>query len=217
MVTFLEACVAGRVNVLVAGSGATGLVGALANAAAAGDRVAVVSDVEDVIVPHAHVTQVTMVDARERGRDAVRGAARLHADRLVVTRLTGLGAAAVVEAVADGASGVLAASQAPSLRQATARLASQLVLSGGGISIDSARDAVAEAFDIAIECTRGADGRDRVQRIAEVVGTDPKGVVLKDIFTCDDTGFTATGIVPKIAAELGQRGVKVDGGVFKRR
>lgn len=220
MATFLEACVTGRANVLVAGPGAIELVAGLAAACAPGDRLAVVHDAEEVNVGHAHVVSVAMVDTRARGEEALRAAAKLRTDRLVVTRLGGALVGALVEAVAEGSSGVLAACGAPGLRQAAARLSTQLVLSKSGIGIDAAHDAIAESFDVAVECGRGPDGRDRVLRVAETSGTDPKGVVLKDVFTFSPDGdgaFVATGVVPKIVAELAGRGVRVDRSIFQRR
>jgi hypothetical protein len=56
----------------------------------------------------------------------------------------------------------------------------------------------------------------------ELGGGDAKGVAMREIFVLGADGageaaYVATGTVPRIAGELAARGVKLDGGVFKRR
>ena len=58
--------------------------------------------------------------------------------------------------------------------------------------------------------------------VAELGGSDAKGVVARDVFsfTADATGsdgsFSATGVVPRLAGELATRGAKLDANLFKR-
>lgn len=84
------------------------------------------------------------------------------------------------------------------------------------------RDVVGEAFDIAIEIGALPDGRLRVMRIAELGGSDAKGIVARDIFVFNadpasgDGTFSATGVVPRIANDLAARGMKLDPAMFKR-
>jgi Flp pilus assembly CpaF family ATPase len=108
------------------------------------------------------------------------------------------------------------------LRHALARLASQVALARPGASIEAAREAVGESFDVAVEVTRSPDGRQRVLRVAELVGGDPLGVVTRDLFvlTTDGTAegvYATTGTVPRLASHFAARGVKLDGGLFKQK
>jgi hypothetical protein len=69
---------------------------------------------------------------------------------------------------------------------------------------------------------RTADGRQRVLRVAELAGSDAKGVVSRDLFvlSADGTGegaYASTGAVPRLANDFAARGVKLDGGLFKRK
>jgi pilus assembly protein CpaF len=223
MATFLENCMAARANILVCGSNSqtvASFLAALAAATAPGDRIAVLQEVDEFTVPHAHVLSVALPDTRARGEEAVRAASKARPDRLVVSSLAGNVAAATLEAISEGAEGVLAASAAPSLRQGLARLVSQVLLARPGMSVEAARECVGEAFDIAIEVAPMADGRNRVVRLAELGGTDAKGVVTRDLFTSATEGadgtFAATGVVPRVVGEFSQRGVKVDPNLFKR-
>jgi pilus assembly protein CpaF len=226
MAQFLEACVAMRANVLVAGASASSgaVLAALAASGAPGERICVVQDVEEIAVGNAHVVQLSTVDTRKAGEDTVRAAARLRPDRLVVAQLAGGVAAATVDAMAEGSEGVLASIAAPTLRQALSRLVSQLVLHRPGLGLEAMRDVIGEAFDLAIEVGMLPDGRMRVTRIAELGGSDAKGIVARDIFTFaadanaagGDGSFSATGVVPRLATDLATRGMKLDPAIFKR-
>jgi pilus assembly protein CpaF len=224
MAQFLEASVAAGANILVSGSHTGGVLSALAGSGAQGPRVCVVQDAEEIAVGSAHLVSVSVGDARQASEDAVRAAARLHPNRLVVARLAGAVAVATLDAVVEGREGVLAAIAAPSLRQGLARLVAQLVLHRPGLGLESARDVVGEAFDLAVEVTSLPDGRARVTRIAELGGSDTKGIVARDIFAfaadANQPGaegtFGASGVVPRLVGELLVRGVKVDPALFKR-
>lgn len=225
MAQFLEACVATRANVLVSGAGAGSVLSALASSGSPGERVCVVQDVEDIAVGHAHAISLSIADTRKAGEDTVRGAARLRPDRLVVAQLAGGVAAATVDAMAEGSEGVLASIAAPTLRQALSRVVAQLVLHRPGLSLEAMRDVVGEAFDVAVEVGTLPDGRLRVMRIAELGGSDAKGIVARDIFVFNadanpasggEGGFSATGVVPRLANDLAARGMKLDPAIFKR-
>jgi pilus assembly protein CpaF len=225
MAQFLEACLLGKANVLVVGSGpgviAT-VLGALASAAPSGERVVVLQDADEIGIAQAQVVQLSIVDHGARGAEAVRAAARLGSDRLVVASLAGAVAAATIDAIAQGSEGVLAGVSAPSLRHGLSRLTSQVALASAGAPIEVGREAVGESFDIAIEVSRAGDGRIRISRVSELAGGDAKGVATRDLFvlSADGTGeaaFAATGTVPRVANDFAARGVKLDGAVFKRR
>jgi|CZKU01.1.fsa_nt_gi pilus assembly protein CpaF len=225
MATLLDACVSARANVLVVGTGAglvASMVAALASAAAAGERVAVLADSDDIQVGHAYVTRLALADRGARGEEVLWAATRLRPDRLVIASLAGAVAAAVVDAVSDGSQGVIAGLSAPSLRQGLARLAAQVALARPGASVESAREAVAESFDLAVEVTRSSDGRLRVARMGELVGADAGGIVVRDLFLrsadgTDEAGFAPTGIIPRFAQDFAARGLKLDVALFKRR
>ncbi len=223
MSQFLEACIAARANILVSGNAPLVLLSALAAAGGgAGERVAVVQDVEEIGVGSAHVASISLGDTRKLGEECVRAASKLRADRLIVTQLAGGVAAATVDAMTEGSDGVLAALAAPTLRQGISRLVAQLVLHRPGLSLEAMRDVVGESFDIAVEIGAFPDGRLRVTRVAELGGADAKGIVARDLFVFNadpsggDGSFSATGVVPRIANELAARGMKLDAGLFKR-
>ncbi|WP_394848263.1 Flp pilus assembly complex ATPase component TadA [Pendulispora brunnea] len=222
MATFLENCLQAHANVLVTGPSslaASSFLAALTSSSPAGERICVLQEVDEFFVPNAHVTSIALSDVRARGEEAVRAAAKIHPDRVVVSQFAGHVAVSTLDAIGEGTDGVLAASVAPSLRQSVSRLVTQVTSLRPGTSLEAAREIVGEAFDIAVEVVPTADGRHRLLRLAEFAGSDAKGVVLRDIFTAADGGdgtFNATGVVPRVVAEFGNRGVKVDPNLFKR-
>jgi pilus assembly protein CpaF len=225
MATFVESCLGARANILVCGSTASGtasFLSALAAASAGGDRVVILQDLDDVGAGAGHVVALNLIDSRQRGEEAIHAAARIRGDRLVVCSLAGSLVAATVDVISAGAEGVIAAAQAPSLRQALSRLVNQLVNARPGLNVESARESIGESFDIAVELGRLADGRPRVLRLSELAGTDDKGVLVRDIFTFTSDGaqgdgsFAVTGVVPRVVSEFAARGVKVDPNIFKR-
>ena len=218
---FFEACVQGRANILVTSTvtpSVSSMLAAFAGAAPAGERLAVIYDTDEVHAPQAHVVSLAVGGDRRHANDVVQATRRMQSARIVVTEMGGGVSAALLEAIAEGAQGVYAGMTAPSLRQAVSRLTAQLLLGRPGISQEGARELVADAFDIGVEVQTGADGVAKITRVAELNGTDPKGVVLRDIFASTGDGdFTATGVTPKLAAELIARGAKLDNAIFKRK
>jgi pilus assembly protein CpaF len=223
MAVFLETCVAARANLLVAGSGSgtvSSMIGALASAIPSGERVAMLHDVDEIAIPQAQVTPLTLVDNGTRGADVVRAGARLGLERLVVVSLGGAVALATVDAVGEGSEAVIAGIGAPSLRHGLARLVSQVAMARPGASIEPAREAVGEAFDVAVEVTQAGPGALRVTRIAELEGGDATGVVARDLFLAEadregQWSFVPTGAVPRLTTDFAARGVKVDPSLFR--
>jgi pilus assembly protein CpaF len=223
MASFLETCVVARANILVvgSGSGATAcMLCALASAAPPGERIAILHDMDDLTVPQAQVVSVSLVDSGPQGEETVRAVARLGLDRLVVVSLAGAVALATVEAIGGGSDGVLAGLGAPSLRHALARLAAHVALARPGASIEAAREAIGESFDIAVEVARVADGALRVLRVAELSGGDAKGVVAHDLLVGHvgregQWTFVPTGTTPRLASDFAARGATIDMAIFK--
>jgi pilus assembly protein CpaF len=226
MATFLEHCMAARANVAVlgpSGDEATALLGALMSSPPPGTRVCILQDEGNLNITHPHGVSIGLPDDGARGEETVHASFRLGADRFVVGALGGRITAAVLENIVAGARGVVVLLAATSLRQGLARLATQVLMARPGLTLEAARETVAEAFDIAIEIGRASDGRPRIARIAEFAGVDAKGLVARDVFLASeglpgpDGPFVPSGVVPRVVGEFAARGVKVDPTLFKRR
>jgi pilus assembly protein CpaF len=219
MASFLEACVAARANVLVVGAGArvcAPVVAALAAAFPVGQWAIVLEDTLGVRVPHAQAVSLAQ-DPRRAGAEAVRAAAAMGADRLVIVSAGSEASASVVDVIGEGSDGVVMGFPAPSLRHGLGRLAAQVALAHPGASPEAAREAVCEAFDVAIEVGVGPGGRVRVSRLVELAGADARGVITRDLFASAAAGEGASiGPTARLTHDFAARGVKLDAGLFKR-
>jgi pilus assembly protein CpaF len=228
MAGLFSTCIAARANILVTGAlgtGATSLIGALAAAGSTDDRVVVLQEDDELVFNQPHTVSIVLGDTKEQEIRAVQAATKMHPDRLVIGAFMGHVAAEVVEAISQGADGVLAATRAPTLRHAADRLAASIAAAKPGGTPDAARESLASAFDLAIEVSRLRDGRHRVMRVAELRVED-NATVVRDIwsFVIDRTAsggtiegtFHATGTIPAIVEDLIARGFSIDTAMFKR-
>ncbi|HEX4478370.1 MAG TPA: FHA domain-containing protein [Polyangiaceae bacterium] len=228
MATFLRHCVAVRANILIAGprdAKPTGIAGALVSASTDGHVVAL-QTTESIVSNSVNVSHVDLADAGAGLESLVGFAARLPDARLVVDSFSGAAAVATLDAVAQGADGLIAVLPAASLRRGLGRLPAELSAIRPGLAVGVAKEWLAGTFDVFVEVARLRDGRQRVVRIAEPVNIVDGDVSLRDIFTFvverTATGgsvegtFQATGVAPRVVADMAARGIHVDSGVFSR-
>ncbi|MCL2450659.1 MAG: hypothetical protein FWD17_17055, partial [Polyangiaceae bacterium] len=139
-----------------------------------------------------------------------------------VAALTEARAPAVLQAIAEGAEGVVVGAAGPSIRHGLARLAAQVALARAA-SLEAAREALGESFDVAVEVARSPSGaRLRVARIAELLGADVKGIATRDLFVSNpevsgDAAFAGAGTIPRLTSDFATRGVRLDVALFRRR
>lgn len=225
--TFLGQCVAARLNVLVAGPrdpGTSAVVAALA-AAQTDARQVVLFDLDDVAPSSEGVTRLSMGHGAGAAR-ALGVAARVPGARLVVELANPELAAAVVDLVGDGGSGVVACAHAASARRALGRISADVAATRPAAGIAAAREWVAAAFDVVVEVGRLRDSRLRVLRVAEIAGVSAEELKLSDIFTFTvertaaggavEGTFNAAGSVPKVADEISARGFALENSLFTR-
>jgi pilus assembly protein CpaF len=226
--TLLLHCIAGRASVLVVGaasSGASSLLTALSSAFSADERVVVLQDEDELTLNLPHTLSLQLVPGAPDTRALVRTASRARPDRLVVGSLSGPVVAEVIEAVGEGLGGLLAASRAPTLRQALARITADVAAARTGVGLDAAREAIAATFDLALEVSRLRDGRPRLMRVAELRMEDG-ALVPRDVFTFHvertaaggalEGSFHPTGAIPVFVEDLAARGSSIDTSIFRR-
>ncbi|MDI1475628.1 ATPase, T2SS/T4P/T4SS family [Polyangium sp. y55x31] len=226
--TLLSQGMAGRANVLVAGpmgSGHGSLVAALAGGFAAEERVVSLQDDDEIPVLHTNTLSIPLGPSADAAANAARVAARMRPDRIVIGALAGPAASELVGALGEGAGSVLAATRAPTLRHALARLTADLVTARPGTTVEAAREALASAFDLVLEVARLRDGRARLMRVADL-RVEGGALVARDLFTFTiertaaggtiEGSLHPTGAVPAIVEDLAARGTPVDPAIFRR-
>jgi pilus assembly protein CpaF len=151
-------------------------------------------------------------------------AARLPNARLLVELSSGALVSSTMEAVADGADGLIGLCVAPSLSRGLTRLVASLT--SEGVSSPAARETLSSSFELCVEVARLRDGRYRVLKVAEMVGASAENVHTQDVFTfvSDRTAaggsiegsFVPSGAVPHVAEVLRSRGIVLESAMFSR-
>jgi pilus assembly protein CpaF len=223
---FLQHCVSARLNLLVVGArdgGPETLLGALSIVPAEGAAVWVVGAASPPFSAMARIDPGLQAD---RLHHAVQVAARVPSSRLVADIAAAGLASSIVDAIGEGADGVVASRFGVGLGRALSHLVGDLCRNAPSTTPAAARELVASSFDVVLEVAQLRDGRYRVVRVAELLGTSAQGFELADIFTfvADRTAaggaiegtFVPSGSVAHIAETLRARGIQLEAALFSR-
>jgi pilus assembly protein CpaF len=169
----LEACVRERASVLVSGatgSGKSTLLRSLAAAIPDDERLVVIEDTNELVLPHPHVVHLECVPARDGSgigiADLVANALRMRPDRILVGEVrTPREASALLEALSTGHEGSLTTIHAGSAVGAVDRLA-LLLARAGELSAAAIARHVAQGIDILVHVVRDRGGTRSVREIA---------------------------------------------------
>ncbi|MGH2472361.1 MAG: CpaF family protein [Candidatus Limnocylindria bacterium] len=171
----LEACVRERASILVSGatgSGKSTLLRSLAAAIPDDERLVVIEDTNELVLPHSHVVHLECMQARDGSgigiADLVANALRMRPDRILVGEVrTPREASALLEALSTGHQGSLTTIHARSAASAIDRLALLLARAG---ELDAAAIArhVAQGIDILVHVVRDRAGTRSVREIAAI-------------------------------------------------
>jgi pilus assembly protein CpaF len=156
----LAEAVAARANILIAGATGAGkstLLRSLAAEIAASERIVVIEDTNELVLPHPHVVHLEGQAARESPigiADLVANALRMRPDRIIVGEVrTPREASALLDALTTGHEGSLTTAHAGSAAGAIDRL-ELLLARSGDVSPNAIRGHVLSAFDIVVHIAR---------------------------------------------------------------
>ena len=232
---FLERCVRGRLNLLVTGGTSTGkttLLNVLSSFIPADERIITIEDAKELQLHQDHVLSVEARPPNSEGRgevtirDLVRNALRMRPDRIIVGEVRSGEALDMLQAMNTGHEGSITTVPANSPRDALARIETMTLMSGFDLPIRAIREQVASALDVIVHLSRLRDGTRRVTHITEVERMEGDVVVLQDVFLfdfgmgVDEQGhflgeLKSTGLRPKFAERLADRGLPLDTSIFQ--
>ena len=229
MVSFLEACVKGRMNVIVSGgtgSGKTTLLNVLSGFIPTDERIVTIEDAAELQLKQSHVVTLESRPANTEGRgqvtirDLVKNALRMRPDRIIVGEVRSEEALDMLQAMNTGHDGSLTTAHANSPRDTIARIETMVMMAGMDLPLTAIRTQIASAVDIIVQQSRMKDGSRRVTNITEVTGMEGDIVSMQDIFVFETQGrmdasgkfqgrFKSTGIRPKCVEQIQHNGTNV--------
>ncbi|RJQ56016.1 MAG: CpaF family protein [Actinobacteria bacterium] len=231
---FLEACVRGRLNILISGGTGTGkttTLNVVSSFVPGDERIVTVEDAAELRLNQDHVLRLESrpPNIERRGevtiRDLVRNSLRMRPDRIIVGEVRGGEALDMLQAMNTGHEGSLSTIHANSTRDALARLETMVLMSGFDLPIRAIREQISSALNLLVHQSRLRDGTRRITNISEVQGMEGDVIVLQDIFTFDfsmgldfDGKFRgrikATGIRPRFTQRLSDLGINLPAETF---
>ncbi|HWP97457.1 MAG TPA: CpaF family protein [Syntrophomonadaceae bacterium] len=226
MAKFLEACVKGRLNIIVSGgtgAGKTSTLNIISSFIPEDERIITIEDSAELNLKQEHVisleTRPPNIDHKGEIaiRDLVRNSLRMRPDRLVVGEVRGGEALDMLQAMNTGHDGSLTTGHSNSPRDIISRLETMVLMAGIDLPIKAIREQIASAIDVIVHQSRMQDGTRRITHVTEVLGMEGEVITLQDIFIFDRAGIDehgrvlgrhrATGINPKCAEQLKAMGI----------
>jgi pilus assembly protein CpaF len=225
---FLEACVKGHFNILVAGgtgSGKTTTLNVLSSFIPDNERVVTIEDAAELQLRQPHKVRLESRPARIDGtgrisiRDLVVNSLRMRPDRIVIGECRSGEALDMLQAMNTGHDGSLTTIHANSPRDTLARLETLVLMSGVDLPQRAIREQIASAIHLIVQQSRIRDGSRRITNITEVVGREGDTITLQDVFLFEETGvdgsgriqgkLTPTGIRPNAMAKVYSKKVAI--------
>ena len=228
MAEFLQAAVLGRMNILVSGgtgSGKTTTLNVVARFIPHNQRVITIEDAAELQIDHPHVIALEHRPPNVEGkgeltiRQLLRNSLRMRPDRILVGEVRGAEALDMLQAMNTGHDGSMSTIHSNSARDALSRLETMVMMASIDIPFEAVRAQIASAVNLIVHQARMPDGRRKVAQIAEVVGYDSNGAILRDIFLLGMGSdlrleYNATGYVPTALDKAAFYGVQVDQDLF---
>lgn len=227
MAELFEACIKGRLNIVVTGgtgSGKTTLLNVLSSMIPASERIITVEDSAELRFNQPHVVSLEARPANVEGkgqvtiRDLVINALRMRPDRIVVGEVRGGEALDMLQAMNTGHDGSLTTLHANSPKEAISRLETMVMMAGTKLPVQAIRDQIVGGIDLIVHQARFQDGSRKVTEVAEVVGVERGRVALEAICGFRPEGLDEEGAVvgewfttehkPLFLKRLAQAGIK---------
>jgi pilus assembly protein CpaF len=234
VVELLEACVRGRLNMLVSGgtgAGKTTTLNVLSSFLPDDERILTIEDAAELRLQQPHVVRLEYRPPNIEGkgevtiRDLVRNALRMRPDRIIVGEVRGAETLDMMQAMNTGHDGSISTIHCNSPRDALARLETMTMMAGMDLGVRAIREQIASALQVIVHQARMKDGSRRITHVTEIVGMEGDVITLQDLFLFDYSAgidedghflgnLKSTGLRPRFVEKLQERGISIPTEVF---
>ncbi len=232
---FIEACVVGRLNIIVSGgtdTGKTTLLNVLSSFVPGDERIVTIEDSKELQLRQEHVVSLESRPPNIEGRgevtirDLMRNTLRMRPDRIIVGECRGGEALDMLQAMNTGHDGSLTTIHSNSPRDTLSRIETMTLMAGFDLPVRVIREQMSSAIDLIVHLTRMRDGTRRVTHVSEVQHMEGDVVITQDLFMfdfsmgMDENGkyrgnLKSMGIRPHFADKLEDAGVTLDPELFE--
>lgn len=211
---FLQATIAGGLNVIVSGgtgSGKTTTLNALGRAIPPDERVITIEETAELqlaeFLPDCVALEQRKANAEGFGefsiRELVRHALRMRPSRVIVGEVRGPEALDMISAMNTGHEGSMGTIHASDGRQALSKLQIYMLMGAEPIGAELASRLIAETIDLIVHLKLSKDGRRSVVQIAEIAGMEAGQILINDLFRLQEGGLVPTGVRARCWERIG--------------
>jgi pilus assembly protein CpaF len=231
LTTVMDACVRGKLNILVSGGTGTGKttnLNVLSAFIPENERILTIEDSAELQLQQPHVVSLESRPPSAEGtgnvtiRDLVKNALRMRPDRIIVGECRSAEALDMLQAMNTGHEGSMTTVHANSPRDAITRIETMVLMAGFDLPMRAIREQIAAALDLIMQVSRLPDGRRVITQVTEVQGMEGDIILLQDIFKfrtlpgSPGAGeLVPTGLRPKFLDRLSDASVEVPASAFK--
>jgi len=204
IMTFLDACVEARMNIIISGgtgSGKTTFLNCLSRFIPEHERVITIEDTAELQIQLEDVVRMETRPPNIEGKGAITQrqllmtALRLRPDRILLGEARGGEALDMLQAMGTGVEGSMTTIHANSPADAFNRLETMVMMAKLDLPSRFIRQQMASVIHMLVHTARFSDGTRKVTHVSEVAGIDDLHIRVHDVFIFEQTGVAPDGKV----------------------
>ena len=229
----LDACVRGRLNILISGgtgSGKTTTLNVMSGFIPDDERIITVEDAAELQLSQPHVLRLESRPSNVEGqgqvtiRDLVRNSLRMRPDRIIVGEVRDAAALDMLQAMNTGHDGSLSTVHANTPRDALSRIETMVLMAGMDLPVRVIREQITSAINLVVQQARMRDGSRHIVQISEITGQEGETILMQDLFAFEYNKngegngpgrLVPTGITPTFMDQLEDHGVDLSSENFR--